>query len=500
MQKRSTKLALFGWISLLSLCAFIFFWNLGASSISVRSDEVIYVRTTQSILHNGDLLPLKHGNVPMYEKPPLKLWLGSLAPFVLGESNLSFRLLDGILGIFVVALTAYLAYVITQSHLLGVLSGALLLGMPELIIAQHSFRHAVLDGLLCALTIVGGLLSWRIVASQESPIRRDTCILGVVWSLAVLTKSVAGIVPAACSLLAIIVSRYNRATIRSWSTLAWLIILPALTFVAYATVLWLLAGVKALTVFLGVEILDRALSGFEGHNTGSSGFYLRYLFMRAGAVPQALLCSGLIGACIVCLRRNDMRFLLVWALCPVALYSCAASRVPWYLSPYFPFLSILSVAGVTALVACIRERTSKRMAALVLTLIVVLSAGPYYRALDRNVREVLHDTDRLEIDTLVEGLKGNYSSFAIVENSISGHSNPRNGRFNIEGIYRELLRPNLRAVQHLSELERKPNEVLFMKETSIPALPSGWREIGRLAPYGGRSWSVVAVVYPPESL
>jgi hypothetical protein len=140
------------------------------------------------------------------------------------------------------------------------------------------------------------------------------------------------------------------------------------------------------------------------------------------------------------------------------------------------------------------------MAALVLTLIVVLSAGPYYRALDRNVREVLHDTDRLEIDTLVEGLKGNYSSFAIVENSISGHSNPRNGRFNIEGIYRELLRPNLRAVQHLSELERKPNEVLFMKETSIPALPSGWREIGRLAPYGGRSWSVVAVVYPPESL
>jgi len=499
LKGRSKSLSLLGCMSLLGLAAFIFLWNLGASSISVRSDEVIYVRATQSILHNGDLLPLKHGSIPMYEKPPLKLWLGSLAPLVLGESNFSFRLLDGLLGVFAVAISAYLAYATTRSVVIALISGLLLLGMPELVIAHHSFRHAVLDGLLCALTGVGTLVSWRIASSQTAPTRRDAVTLGVVWSLAVLTKSVAGIVPAICSILAIIASRCNRASWRSWATLTWIILLPVLTFGAYALLLWLLAGVKALKIFLGVEILDRALSGFEGHNTGSSGFYLWYLFVRAGAVPQVLLCSGLVGACLACFRRNDIRFLLVWSLLPVALYSCAASRVPWYLSPYFPLLGIISVAGVDALVKYIREKTSNNVAVLTLVLIVALSAGPFYRALHRNITEVLHDTARLEIDTLVTELKNSYSDFAIVENSISGHSNPRNGRFNVEGIYRESLRPKLRTVNTASELDRRPNEVLFIKEASLPDLPPGWREIGRLAPYGGRSWRIVAVIYPPES-
>jgi hypothetical protein len=183
----------------------------------------------------------------------------------------------------------------------------------------------------------------------------------------------------------------------------------------------------------------------------------------------------------------------------VALYSCAASRVPWYLSPYFPFLGILSVAGVDALVKYIRERTTKKVAIPTLVLIVALSAGPFYRALHRNVLEVLNDTEQLEIDTLIGELKNSYTEFVIVENSISGHSNPRNGRFNVEGIYRESLRPNLRTVNSLSELNRGPNEVLFIKEATLPELPPGWREIGRLAPYGGRPWRIVVVIYPPES-
>jgi hypothetical protein len=271
-------------------------------------------------------------------------------------------------------------------------------------------------------------------------------------------------------------------------------------FGAYAALLWLLAGTKALKIFLGVEILDRVFSGFEGHNTGSSGFYLWYLFVRAGAVPQALICSGLLGACLSCLHDKRLQFLLVWSVVPVLLYSCAASRVPWYLSPYLPFIAMLSTAGVVALLTRLKAWRGRPTALLTLAAIAALSLPPFYRAVSRNVDEIAHDTSRLEIDQLVTRLRSTYSDFTIIDNAISGHSNPRNGRFNVEGIYRESLRPNLRAAKHIRELDRRPNEVLFVREDQVSDLPQGWHEVGRLEPYGSRTWSVIAVIYLTEDV
>lgn len=488
---------LIGFLALLCCAIFMFLWNVGASSISVRSDEVIYVRTTQSILHNGDLFPLKHGAVPMFEKPPLKLWLGSIFPFILGESNFSFRLLDGLLGVCVVGVTALLAYTMTSRPIIALGAGSLLLGMPELVIAQHSFRHAVLDGLLCALILLGALYSWRVCALKRYPSWDESCILGALWSLAVLTKSVAGLVPAACSLISLATVQRGASASSSWKRLAPIVLIPIVTFGAYALALRLCVGQKALSIFLGVEILQRIFSGFQGHNTGSAGFYLWYLFARAGGVPQALLVSGLVGACICCRRRSELRFLLVWSVLPVALYSCAASRVPWYLSPYLPMLSILSIIGTDSLARCFN---SSRAYVIIVAFIAALSIPPFFRAVQRNVLEVLHDTERLEIDRLVEQLKGSYTQFAIVENAISGHSNPRRGRFNVEGIYRESLRPHLRAIKQLSELEHRANEVLLVRESHLADLTPGWLELGRLAPYGSRTWGVVAIIYPAEDV
>jgi hypothetical protein len=116
------------------------------------------------------------------------------------------------------------------------------------------------------------------------------------------------------------------------------------------------------------------------------------------------------------------------------------------------------------------------------------------------MREVIQDTQRLEIDVLVERLRDTYSDFAIIDNAISGHSNPRKGRFNVEGIYRETLRPNLRAVQQIRELDRRANEVLFIREDRVSDLTPGWHELGRLAPHGARTWSVMVIIYPTEDV
>jgi 4-amino-4-deoxy-L-arabinose transferase-like glycosyltransferase len=445
----------------------------------------------------------------MYEKPPLKLWLGSLAPLLLGESNFSVRLLDGLLGVATVLLTVSIMEMLTGSVWLALVAGLLLLGMPELVISHHGFRRAVLDGLLTVLTLLVVQGTWRLlalesgVASRRS-ITRAALWVGILCSLGVLTKSVAGFVPALCAALAWLVA--SEDTAGSWFTRVvrnrvWLCIVvpPVATFLGYCVALWLVVGPKALDVFIGVEILTRTFAGFEGHNTGQRWFYLSSLFVRGSAVPRALLIVGLVGALGAALtatkKRHELRFLLVWACVPVILYSLAASKVPWYLNPFLPCIGMLSVAGAWQLIIFLKQRYGKIIARSFFALVVIATLPAYARAIMRHAESVHASTERIELDTFVSRLRREYTSFVVLEKSLSGRSNPLNGRFNVEGIYREMLRPGLRIVSTIEELNPQPGEVVLVREESLAKIPSGWRELGRIPPYASRTWGVVAVVY-----
>jgi 4-amino-4-deoxy-L-arabinose transferase-like glycosyltransferase len=478
---------------LCALTLFIMFWNLGANSISIASDEVIYVRVSQGVLHEGSFFPLMHGNVPTFEKPPLKLWLGAIAPWILGESNFSFRALDGLFGVLAVLGSVALAWRVSRSVPGALAVGFLLLAMPEWIIAQHGFRKVVLDGLLTVLTLGTAWAAWQVIDNQASPRARDFFLVGLFSSLAVLTKSVAGFVPLACAVCSIgVVAPRALFTRRAlWFAL------PLVIFVGYVFAVWQVGGMRGLRMFLGVEIVDRAFSGFEGHNTGSRLFYLWYIFVRGGAAPRALAWVGIAGAVWAARRHPWARFLVVWSMLPVVAYSLSASRTPWYIAPFFPFVCMVAVFGISALYGGLSERKMVRVVATLAILVTLyVSAGAYSRALTRNLYEVVTDTRRLPIDILIERLRSEYTKFAVVESSISARSNPRNGRFNVEGIYRDTLKPDLLVVPGISELQPESRRVYLVKEPSLSALPAGWFEVGRLASSALREWGVVAVVYP----
>jgi 4-amino-4-deoxy-L-arabinose transferase-like glycosyltransferase len=519
----SPALSRLAYLALALAATWLFLWNLGSHSISPRSDEVIYVRVTQSILHNGDTFPLMHGSVPTYEKPPLKLWLGSIAPIVLGESNLSFRLLDGLLGVAGVLLSVAMMRKLSGSVWLALLSGVLLLGMPELVISHHGFRRAVLDGLLTVLTILVASGTWRMVEARLAT-RSDVALggynrerahaiaIGALCSLAVLTKSVAGFVPALCAVVSLVFVSPATDTglfkrIRRERNLLWIVLLPVATLIGYCGALWSVAGEKALNIFVGVEVLTRVFSGFEGHNTGDPWFYLWSLFIRGAAVPRVLLFAGVLGALLTLKSDRGLRFLLVWSALPVTLYSLPASKVPWYLNPFLPFVSMLAVGGAAALITCVAERLARvtgragnrsverSIVGLAVVLLAAASVPAFARAIDRHIGVVLTSNERIELDHLVQSLRRDYSQFVVVENALSGRTNPRNGRFNVEGIYREMLRPGLRAVPRIEEFTSQPGEVVLVKEEFLGRLPTGWREIGAANPYTGRAWRLVAVVY-----
>jgi len=488
-----------GAASLVVLTLGLFFWNSGEHSISATSDEVIYVRVTQGIFHDGFWFPLRHGHTPSFEKPPLKIWLNAAVLFLFGESNSAYRLLDALLGCFAVALSVGLAFRIFGSCVAACSVGLLTLAMPEWIISHHSFRTVVLDGLLTVLTLAIAWCAWAEI-KVSAPAKRGSgglIIIGVLSSLAVMTKSVAGFVPLACAVVSIGVTHMARLKTKH----SLFLLLPFLVFAGYLVILVVVGGVEALRIFLGVEIFDRALAGFTGHNTGRPAFYGWYLFVRGAAAPHMLLALGTIGACIGAHRNLRYRFVLVWSFAPVLLYSCSASRVPWYLNPFLPFVCMVAVFGTLHLTKVIHDGCTCSIARwVILALIILLPIGSsishFARAIERHMRIVFNDTKRLELDLLIARLREEgHPSYTVVGDSISGRSNPIQGRFNVEGIYRQSLKPDLYAEPDPAAIHPEAGRVFFVREDQLAALPQGWSDVGRAAPYAGRRWSVVAVEY-----
>jgi 4-amino-4-deoxy-L-arabinose transferase-like glycosyltransferase len=490
--KISRALCLVGGLLLAALAATLFFWNLGNSSVSVTSDEVIYVRITQGVIQNGDLFPVKHGSAASFEKPPLKFWLGSLVPVLLGESNWSYRAFDATLGILAVFLSAVLTLHLSRSIPASLIVGFLLLGAPEWVIAQHSFRHAVLDGLLTIFTLGMAIYSWRWCQTGGSD--RNLSRAGILCALAILTKSVAGFVPLLCAVLTLVTCSDRKPTLRQ---LARLVLPPVITFLAYVVCVWTAGGMRGLNSFIGVEIFNRALSGFEGHNSDKPLYYGWYLFVRAAVAPRWILGAGVVGAIMGARRSPTFRFLLLWGALPVLAYSCSSSKAPWYLNPFMPFVCMIAVLGCVHVLQTIKRLPKMRAATAVLaTLLVVTTARSYSRAVNRALGEVRSDTDRIPLDRMTEQLKRDFERFILVDNALSGRTTPIRGRFNVEGIYRGMLKPNLEVVKAPQGLTPLSRTAILLREESLSNLPVGWQEVQRIPPLGARKWWLVAVTYP----
>ena len=97
---------------------------------------------------------------------------------------------------------------------------------------------------------------------------------------------------------------------------------------------------------------------------------------------------------------------------------------------------------------------------------------------------------------MTEQLRGDFERFILVENALSGRTAPIRGRFNVEGIYRGMLKPNLELVKDPEAVTPLSSTAILLKEESLSNLPAGWLEIQRIPPLGARDWWLVAVTYP----
>lgn len=338
-------------------------------------DEGRYVAVALEMLRSGDYLnPRLHPEVPHFTKPPLTYWAVAGSIGLLGHHEGAARLPNSLALFGTILLVAGMARRLAPGceRTAGIVYATSLLPFVGANIVTT-------DTLLALFTTLG---AWGLVELRWGRVRPALARLAL-WGgfgAAFLTKGLPGLLPAAGLLIAAAATREaapDRGR-RPYSLKACALFL-LLAFGWYGLEIWRQPGL--LDYLLGKEVAGRIGSAEFDRNAGLAGWFKAYgPVLLAGLLPWwplAVLRSrrGQRPAGCEAAPGAD-RFLAIWLLVPLAVFSLAQSRLPLYLLPLAAPAALLATRRIGPLGRDFRGRLAV-LAWVALLLVLKLYSGSH---------------------------------------------------------------------------------------------------------------------------
>jgi outer membrane protein assembly factor BamB len=313
----------------------LFFVNLGSGPLWV-DDEQTYSQWAFHMFKTGDYMtPWAFGDLLMWiGKPPLFMWLMSLAYQVFGVTNFAARFWSAVFGTLSLVLVFYLGKKLYNLHV-GFIS-ALVLGTFTTFYVFA--RHAMLD--VSFVFFISASLYFLLLSEKTESPKRYVALGGIFFGLAFMTKQVAAF------LIPLIAFAYFTATgrgIRFLFTkrfaLFWLVgVLMVAPWMIYMTLSFGPDFWHSFFVFSGIM---RASTPIEGH-VGGYLFYFNYLVNNENLVWVILLpfSAALCAFNAVIKRSKEDTLILAWMTIVLLLFTLIQTKLEWYILPAFPAFAI----------------------------------------------------------------------------------------------------------------------------------------------------------------
>jgi 4-amino-4-deoxy-L-arabinose transferase-like glycosyltransferase len=332
------------WISTLgamSLAAALLLTLLGHGRLT-DWDEGIYASISRGMLHTGWLVPHWNGQLWL-EKPPLMLWITAFFFRVFGVSEFTVRLGSALSGVALVGLLhGWLA--LRRNELTAWVGTLLLLSTMGFLHVARVGEMDVLLSLGCAVGLIG-----LCEAEQQNAARGHRIGWLLFWigfAVALMTKGAASATLAITLAVMLGCSARLRRHVDRWFLYGLVIFL--LLVLPWHVYMLLRFRDAFLQQYLGLHVLTRATSQIEGH-LSHWWFYLRVI--AVSAAPWMLLYPFSV---VVVLRRPSMRAVrpfAVFALVELGLFSAVQTRLPHYIAPLYPALSVVTACWLGELLA-----------------------------------------------------------------------------------------------------------------------------------------------------
>jgi len=321
-------------------------WTPGVLSLPpLDRDESRFAQSSKQMLESGEFIDIHFGAVPRYKKPVGIYWMQAAATEVAGlgdRSHIWTYRLPSLLGAMAAVWLAFWcarAFAEVEVAFLG----AALLGASLLLGAEATIATTDAVLLACILGAQGMLLRVYLARGEGKPVDLKLALAGwVAFGLAVLVKGPP--VVAVCGITVVGLSLWDR----KWSWLRQSRPLVGIAVVLAIVAPWAIAiALRSHGHFyeqsLGQDFATKLQGGQETHGA-PPGYYL--LLTNITFWPAILFLLPAVAAAIRAHAQPAIRFLLVWAGANWIMFELVPTKLPHYILPVYPALTILAAVWV----------------------------------------------------------------------------------------------------------------------------------------------------------
>lgn len=329
------------WIVIAAALAVLVLWFVPLEYRSLfHPDEGRYAEIPREMLESGDWVTPRLNGIRYFEKPPFQYWITAAAYAAFGIHHWSSRLWTGLSGLLTVGLVAWMGSLL-YGRRVGLLAAAVLGSSFLFLLGSHI--NTLDMGLTFWLTL--GLASF--LAALRQPDRSLWSDMAwVALAFGVLSKGIVALVLPAATAIAYCGLERDTSILRSLRPLRGAIIVLALAgpwFIAVS-----IANPEFAQFFFVHEHVERFLTKTHGREQAWWFFgpvLALGLFPWLGLLPSAALSAWNVERWL----RRETRILLLWAVIPVLFFSLSRSKLPFYICPVLPAVSLLIARELAAI-------------------------------------------------------------------------------------------------------------------------------------------------------
>ncbi len=360
-------------------CVFVLAYHLGSAAL-FEPDEGRNAEKAREILVLNDWVTPYENFVPVLDKPIFFYWLIALAYKLFGVSEWSARLPSALAALGCIALVYRWARAQwgDSETLWG---GLILLGSAEFFILSR----VVIFDMALTFFITLALFSLYEAAHETEEKRKRIYSLLLYGSLgaATLIKGLVGAV-----MPGMVIFFYLLFTWR-WSILRRIHLVSGLLFYIAIVSPWYLGAEARNPGFLRYYFWDEHFVRFLTENFDrNQPWYYFLIVLFVGFLPWSVLVPLVIKDCWKNSAAEKYLFLILWATLPILFFSLSKSKLPHYILPVFPALSLLTAKTVVNMLR-ISDRNKLILPWLILTLsLLYLALGAFWpMILPRQIRQ-----------------------------------------------------------------------------------------------------------------
>ncbi|SNZ11490.1 ArnT family glycosyltransferase [Hydrogenobacter hydrogenophilus] len=303
-----------------------YFFRLGSPQVWMPN-ESFYADASKNMIHTGNFITPYYNGELRLEKPPVTYWIISLGYYLFGINEFGLRFFHAVLGLLTGLITFLLAWEVLKDLKVSLLSALILLSSFQFF---ANSRYASPE-IPFTFFITLSLYLWLKAYKKDSVFFMVPAFLSS--SLAIMTKGPAGfVIPAGIVFIYLLFENPKELLKKRY----YLLTLPFLPLGLWWHFYELFAHKEEFLKVFYQENIKRI-------HQGTDPFYFYLLDTLISFLPYSFLVFFAFFWSILKLRR-ELSFFIVWFLFVFTVFSIVKSKIPVYVLPAYPAMSVLTAS------------------------------------------------------------------------------------------------------------------------------------------------------------